>query len=167
MSDTTSRLRELSDWIAENRLNPQLPHPVVDATELEDRLNAILALEAEQRASESEPCSCLSHLDALRQAIEAMDMKMTRYGSGEWVEQYVSPAGPWHAILGLARNGTATICQCVEPQPPEAAQVAAAKAVLIEHYRMNVNVMPNLFLPDDFQREAERIVAQLEAKDAE
>lgn len=44
-------------------------------------------------------------IGALLLAIEAMDMKMTRMGSGEWVEAYMVPAGPWHRILGIARSG--------------------------------------------------------------
>jgi chromosome segregation ATPase len=30
---------------------------------------------------------------------------MAPYGSGEWVEHYIVPAGPWHRIMGLVRGG--------------------------------------------------------------
>jgi hypothetical protein len=40
----------------------------------------------------------------LRDALEELDTKMTPYSSGEWIENYVVPAGPWHRILGLIRG---------------------------------------------------------------
>lgn len=43
--------------------------------------------------------------DAVCKAAEAVDAKLTRYGSGDWVESYVMPAGPWHLLLGLVRGG--------------------------------------------------------------
>lgn len=52
----------------------------------------------------------------LRAAIEAMDLKMTRYSDGEWVTAYIVPAGPWHRILGLARNGEAVGIDDARPQ---------------------------------------------------
>ena len=52
-----------------------------------------------------DPSDAAKWAAAICQAVEATDAKATQYGSSEWVEAYVIPAGPWHLILGLCRGG--------------------------------------------------------------
>lgn len=88
-------------------------------TALEDERDAALA-EAQHQATRAnttaQRCDELyaalrqaqAEAAALRSAVENVDRVLTREGVDEWVIAYVMPAGPWHKLLGLARNASPT-----------------------------------------------------------
>lgn len=113
MTDLTNPERtiieQLRAWVGKNgyasytgEQNGNSGPEVVDCADLLTELDQLIA---ESAPAEGQPSDAAKWADAVCKAVEAMDLKMTQYGSGEWVEAYMVPAGPWHLLLGLVRGG--------------------------------------------------------------